>query len=39
MEIEIIENVMDQLLFIANPNLDDYALSDAEARKMALSLI
>jgi 1-deoxy-D-xylulose-5-phosphate reductoisomerase len=36
---EIIENVMDQLLFIANPNLDDYAVSDAEARKMALSLI
>jgi 1-deoxy-D-xylulose-5-phosphate reductoisomerase len=36
---DIIEKVMDRISFIQNPGIDDYKMTDLEARKMALSLI
>ena len=35
---DVIEKTMEQVSFIASPNLDDYMQTDAEARKVASSL-
>ncbi len=36
---EIIENVMQQAVYIAHPSLEDYSDSDSEARRITLELI
>lgn len=36
---EIIENVMNKLVYISNPSLEDYSDSDREARRVTLELI
>ncbi len=36
---EIIENVMNKLVYISNPSLEDYSDSDFEARRVTLELI
>ncbi|KAA4648483.1 1-deoxy-D-xylulose-5-phosphate reductoisomerase, partial [Bacteroides ovatus] len=36
---DVIEKTMERVAFIANPTYDDYVATDAEARKIAASLI
>ena len=36
---DVIEKTMERATFIANPTYDDYVATDAEARKIAASLI
>ena len=36
---DVIEKTMERVTFIANPTYDDYVATDAEARKIAASLI